>query len=178
MPKAKNLTLTKSQAACLIALRHGKDFKTKIAIEAGLDLVKTAAALGALARLGLAEQGETKRWHMSARGKTCRFEIVPDRRRSNTGLLGSGGRRLLKSLDRPSGQEASWLAAIGANRANRSCSLALVCRPCEGALKACHVVGAYFSIQSTHFSTGSLPHGMIATDEVEFFGDPSIILSL
>jgi hypothetical protein len=34
MPKAKNLTLSKSQAACLIALRHGKDFKTKIAIEA------------------------------------------------------------------------------------------------------------------------------------------------
>jgi DNA-binding IclR family transcriptional regulator len=101
MPKAKNLTLSKSQAACLIALRHGKDFKTKIAIEAGLDLVKTAAALGALARLGLAEQGETKRWHMSARGKTCRFEIVPDRRRNNTGLPGSGGRRLLKLLDRP-----------------------------------------------------------------------------
>ena len=79
MPKAKNLTLTKSQAACLVALRHGKDFKTKIAIEAGLDLVKTAAALGALARLGLAEQGKTKRWYMSARGKTCRFETVPDR---------------------------------------------------------------------------------------------------
>ena len=53
MPKAENLVLTKSQAACLMALRDGKHFKSKIAIQAGLDLVKTAAALGVLARLGL-----------------------------------------------------------------------------------------------------------------------------
>jgi hypothetical protein len=37
---------------------------------------------------------------------------------------------------------------------------------------------SYFSIQSTHFATGSLPHGMIGTEEVEFFGDPSMIRSL
>lgn len=49
--KARNLILTDSQAACLIALRHCKDSKSKIAIEAKLDLIKTAAALGALARL-------------------------------------------------------------------------------------------------------------------------------
>ncbi len=34
------------------------------------------------------------------RGKTCRFETVPDRRR-NSGLPGPGGRRLLELLDRP-----------------------------------------------------------------------------
>src|SRR5258705_1950652 len=33
----------------------------------------------------------------------------------------------------------------------------------------------YFSIHSEHFATGLLPHGIIGTEEVEFFGDPSII---
>jgi hypothetical protein len=33
----------------------------------------------------------------------------------------------------------------------------------------------YFETQSAHFWTWSLaPHGMIGTDEVEFWGDPSI----
>jgi DNA-binding IclR family transcriptional regulator len=101
MPKDGNLVLTKSQAACLMALRDGKHFMSKIAIQAGLDLVKTAAALGVLARLGLAIQSQTKRWHTSARGRTCRFETVPDRTRRNSGLPGPGAQRLLKLLDRP-----------------------------------------------------------------------------
>ena len=101
MPKAGNLVLTKSQAACLMALRDGKHFKSKIAIQAGLDLVKTAVALGVLARLGLAKPSQTKRWHTSARGRTCRFETVPDRLRPNSGLPGPGAQRLLKLLDRP-----------------------------------------------------------------------------
>jgi Mn-dependent DtxR family transcriptional regulator len=101
IPKAGNLVLTKSEAACLMALRDGKHFKSKIAIQAGLDLVKTAVALGVLARLGLAKQSQTKRWHTSARGRTCRFEAVPDRPRRNSGLPGPGAQRLLKLLDRP-----------------------------------------------------------------------------
>jgi len=32
-PKARNLLLTQSQAACLIALRHGKESQPKIAVE-------------------------------------------------------------------------------------------------------------------------------------------------
>ena len=84
--KARNLVLTKSQAACLIALRHRKVSKAEIAIQAKLDLIKTATALGALARLGLAKQDEAKRWHTTARGKTCRFETVPDRLRRNSGV--------------------------------------------------------------------------------------------
>jgi hypothetical protein len=60
MSKARNLVLTKSQAACLMALRDGKNFKATIAIQAGLDLVKTAAALGVLARLGLANRARRK----------------------------------------------------------------------------------------------------------------------
>src|ERR1700722_1392059 len=101
MPKAGNFVLTKSQAACLMALRDGKHFKSKIAIQAGLDLVKTAVALGVLARLGLAKRSQTNRWHTSARGRTCRFEAVPDRPRRNSGLPGPGAHRLLKLLDRP-----------------------------------------------------------------------------
>ena len=55
-PQARNLTLTNSQAACLIALRHFKHSKTEIAIEAELDLIRTMTALGVLAQLGLAKQ--------------------------------------------------------------------------------------------------------------------------
>jgi len=44
--KARSLALTKSQAACLIALRNSKASKPEIAIQAKLDLIKTAKALG------------------------------------------------------------------------------------------------------------------------------------
>ena len=99
--KARSLVLTKSQAACLIALRNGKVSKPEIAIQAKLDLTKTATALGTLSRLGLAKQNKAKSWHTTTRGRTCRFKTIPDRLRRNSGVPGSGGRRLLKLLDRP-----------------------------------------------------------------------------
>ena len=99
--KARSLSLTKSQAACLIALRNGKVSRPEIAIHAKLDVAKTATTLGTLARLGLTKQDEAKRWHATTRGKTCRFRTVPDRLRRNSGMPGSGGRRLLRLLDRP-----------------------------------------------------------------------------
>jgi Mn-dependent DtxR family transcriptional regulator len=101
MSNAGNLVLTESQAACLIALRHREDSQPKVAIEAKLALAKTATALRALARLGLAEDDQTKKWRATSRGKTCRFETVPDRARRNNGLPDSSGRRLLELLDRP-----------------------------------------------------------------------------
>ncbi len=58
--KARSSVLTKSQAACLSALRNGKVSKPKIAIQAKLDLNKTTAGLGTLARLGLAKQDQGK----------------------------------------------------------------------------------------------------------------------
>jgi len=100
-PKAQKLVLTKSQAACLTALRLRKESKTTIAIQAKLDLIKTATELGALARLGLAKQAQAKRWHTTARGKACRFETVLDRPRRNSGFSGPGAQRLLELLDRP-----------------------------------------------------------------------------
>jgi Mn-dependent DtxR family transcriptional regulator len=99
--KARSHALTESQTACLIALRNGKVSKPDIAIQAKLDLRKTAAALGALARLQLAKQGQAKKWHATARGKRVRFKTIPDRPRRNSGIPGPGGRRLLKLLDRP-----------------------------------------------------------------------------
>src|SRR6266850_2349042 len=99
--RARKLVLTKSQAACLIALRRRKDSKTEIAIQAKLDLTKAANGLRALARLGLARQNQSKRWHTTTSGKACRFKIVPDRPRRNSGLPGPGALRLLQLLDRP-----------------------------------------------------------------------------
>jgi len=99
--KAPSHALTESQAACLIALRDGKVSKPEIAIHAKLDLSKTATALGVLARLRLAKQGQAKKWHTTARGKSFRFKIIPDRLRRNFRIPGPGGGRLLKLLDRP-----------------------------------------------------------------------------
>src|SRR5262249_12318046 len=48
-------------------------------------------------------------------------------------------------------------------------------------MRTCFVEGCglrYFSTQSAHFATESPPHGMIGTDEVEFFGEPSMMRSL
>ena len=99
--KARGLVLTKSQAACLTALRNGKVAKPEIAMLAKIDLTKTSAALGTLARLGLVKQNQEKRWHMTRRGKACRFKVMSDRPRRNSGVPGAGGRRLLNLLDRP-----------------------------------------------------------------------------
>src|SRR5436309_15819658 len=90
--KARNIVLTKSQAACLIALRRRKVSKAEIAIQAKLDLTKTATELGALARIGLDRQNQSKRWHTSTRGKVCGVKVHPNglgrnSRRHETGAL-------------------------------------------------------------------------------------------
>lgn len=100
--KARNFALTRSQAACLIALRNGKNSKSKVALEAELDLIETVTALAALGQLGLARQNKASRtWGATARGKVCRYKIVPDRPRRNRGAPGASGLRLLALLDRP-----------------------------------------------------------------------------
>ena len=101
MPRARNLFLTEPRAACLIALRHGRDSQSKIAIAAKLSITKAKAVLRALAELGLAERDQAKAWHATPRGKTRRFDTVPDRPRRHGALPGPGGRRLLALLDQP-----------------------------------------------------------------------------
>lgn len=98
---AQNLLLIESQAACLTALRDHKHRQLEIAINGKLDLKKTHTALRALARLGLAKQGQTKKWHVIGRGKNGRFRIVPDRTRRNYDQPGAAGTRLLRLLNRP-----------------------------------------------------------------------------
>jgi predicted transcriptional regulator len=98
--KGPSLALRESQTACLVALRHRKSSTSKIAIEAKLDIKKTAAALRTLAQLGLAEQDGTRTWRTTARGATCRFEALPDRPR-RTKEPGPSSQRLLDMLDRP-----------------------------------------------------------------------------
>lgn len=92
--------LTESQAACLIALRRGKDTKPSVAIEARLDLPKAAHRLEALRQFGLSEQDRAKRWRVTGLGKTCFFETVPDLRGRHD-PVGPLARRLLDLLDRP-----------------------------------------------------------------------------
>src|ERR1700740_2146479 len=91
-PKARNRLLSQPQAACLLVLRCRKASQPKIAIEAKLALATAATALRTLARLGLARQEQGKRWHANVRGKTYRFETIPDRSRKVTSP-GIGGRR-------------------------------------------------------------------------------------
>src|SRR5689334_12846233 len=77
--KAPKVALTRSQAACLMALRHGKYSKTTVAIEGKLDLSETSAALTVLARLGLARENTEKRaWHATPHGKACRYQLAAE----------------------------------------------------------------------------------------------------
>src|SRR5450759_3488674 len=98
-PKVRNLILTESQKACLVALRSRKESKTEIAIQARLDLKKAAKALEALKELGLARRGEMNSWHPTGRGRNCRFKTIPDPIRRGSALPGPGARRLLDALD-------------------------------------------------------------------------------
>src|ERR1700722_16392736 len=54
--KSPRLALRESQTACLVALRHRKCSTPRLAIEAKLDIKKTAAALRPLTQPGLAER--------------------------------------------------------------------------------------------------------------------------
>ncbi len=100
-PERQRLALTRAQAACLDALRRRELVKSKIAIEAKLSLAITARELDRLAYLGLAKKDQHHKWHVTARGKACRFETFPDRPRRNAAILGPGGKRLLDLLDKP-----------------------------------------------------------------------------
>jgi hypothetical protein len=75
-------------------------------------LLQTAAALGVLMRLGLARQDRANAWHTTARGRTCRFEIVPDRPRRNSGVPGPGARRL-RAAPMRSAEETSAIWQTG-----------------------------------------------------------------
>jgi predicted transcriptional regulator len=99
--KARTLVLTEAQAACLVALRNHKEAKTRIAIEAGLDLKQTEDGLVALKQLGLARRDGQRRWKPTRRGAVCRFKTIALRKRRRHTRLGRSARRLLQLLHRP-----------------------------------------------------------------------------
>jgi hypothetical protein len=70
---AQDVTLAKSQEACLSALRLGKVSVTQIAITARLSVKKVIRALAALESLGLAERSRNPVtvWRATPRGETC-----------------------------------------------------------------------------------------------------------
>ena len=79
---------------------RSQGLQQEIAIQAQLDLTKTATELRALARIGLARQNQSKRWHTTTAGSMSSCD-VPDRLRRNSGLPGPGALRLLQLLYRP-----------------------------------------------------------------------------
>jgi Mn-dependent DtxR family transcriptional regulator len=100
-PAKKRLVLNRAQAACLGALRGRELLKSEIAIETKLSPVTIARELHRLADLGLVKRDQIRKWHVTARGKTCGFETVPNRPRHNGAMLGPAAKRLLDMLDRP-----------------------------------------------------------------------------
>ena len=111
MPESRNLVLTHSQAACLIALRDGNETQPRIAMEARLALAKASATLRVLADLGLAEQDPTKRWHATRRGKACRFDTgsLPKPCEQGFDRIGLSGDRIIRG-------DVRWKAARSSGR--------------------------------------------------------------
>jgi DNA-binding IclR family transcriptional regulator len=98
--KTQTVILVASQAACLIALRLHPNTKIGVAIAGKLTVAKAAAALSALKTLGLVEKDQTNRWYPTIRGKVCRIDTFPERRKKSD-LPGPGGQRVLDLLQQP-----------------------------------------------------------------------------
>ena len=92
--------LTKSQAACLKALRDGEKSQTYVATHAKLALQKANASLLILEKLGLARRSGTKTWRATRRGQTCRFKTTAGKWPIRS-EIGPGLQRVLDALDRP-----------------------------------------------------------------------------
>ena len=98
--KTQTTILADSQAACLIALRHHPNTKIGVAIAGKLTVAKATLALSALKALGLVEKDQTNRWFPTIRGKVCRIDAVPERRKKSD-LPGPGEQRVLDLLKQP-----------------------------------------------------------------------------
>lgn len=72
------LTLTRSQAGCLMVLRNPALSQARIAVAAKLDLRKAEAALLRLQELGFVQQNESGLWVVTRDGETCSFATAPE----------------------------------------------------------------------------------------------------
>ena len=77
LSNAQAIVLSRSQEACLSALRLGKCSLGRIAMTTALSIKKTNRALSALESLGLAERDRSPitEWRVTPRGKTCAFVL-------------------------------------------------------------------------------------------------------
>ena len=104
LQNAQAIVLSRSQEACLSALRLGKSSLTHIAMKAALSIKKTNIALSDLESLGLAERSRSPKtkWRATPRGKTSPFVLDGREEPQEDGREPSpSGRRLLELLDRP-----------------------------------------------------------------------------
>jgi DNA-binding MarR family transcriptional regulator len=110
MPEDR-VELTPAEAACLKGLRCGASLKSRVAVEARLDLIRANRALWQLARKGLAvaasgRPGEPTRWRPSELGELAAVVTVESLgrkrwSRETTLRQGTSAERLLQHLDRP-----------------------------------------------------------------------------
>jgi len=122
MPDAcERITLTKTEAACLDALRRGFEGKTRIALAVGQDLKTVAKALDALRRANLIVRVGRSGWRTTEEAGRCVADVVPDPARRRGGkqfgrlVPGSTAVRLLESLDRPM-RGADLVDCLGVSR--------------------------------------------------------------
>lgn len=103
----EKVRLSVSEAACLDAVKDGRDAKTRIAVETKQDLKTVARALEALGRAGLVERTGSRRWRPTELGRESTVHVVPGPERRPRGkafgrlVAGSTAERLLAALDRP-----------------------------------------------------------------------------
>jgi len=100
------ITLSRTDAACLNALRAGADRKMLIAINARLNLSQTGTALKSLESLGFAATKDGRLWYLTQLGigGAVLTDTPPHKRGRKPGMSlkpGPAARRLLACLDRP-----------------------------------------------------------------------------
>ncbi len=108
MPKLmpSSIQLTAPEAACLNALRAGKERKTPLAREAGLTIKRTEAALVVLREQHLVTTVRGRVWSVTPLGRDADIEIKPivrsrGRPINTAATPGPSALRLLALLDRP-----------------------------------------------------------------------------
>lgn len=124
--RAQTPVLTRTEAACLVALRTHGTPSTRIALQARLDLARTATALKRLEELGLVGRAQASGWLPTARGSACSFATAPERPRQLSLLPSSGGQRLLDALRRPM-RGCDLAATLGVTRGAVRAQLVKLC---------------------------------------------------
>ena len=101
------LTLTRSQADCLMVLRNPVFSPGRTAVAAKLDLDRTDAALRKLEEFGLVRRNDAIHWSATGSGVTCEFETIADPRVRRGRPPRPGAQSLFDFMDEPTGGPGS-----------------------------------------------------------------------